>query len=949
MEDRHLQSHRPNNTRPGERASLPRQLFVKLFQGHPGLLSTVSSPVHSNSQRGTGAVMGCGNSTLQHQHSLTKKYEAGTIRITAMASGLAPATPYFSPYTRNRVKQASAFAQRLQEVFTIYTPVAFNLATLGRMPASPEGMAPSSDIIRHSKIFCTLGPASATEALVQQLVTAGMDVGVLDLSTGNHKEHQIVLDRIRRVEADQACTVAVCMNTKRPNLFTGRLFGRQPLQLIAGQSVSLRGGSSDGHVEGGLDAETGRITIFVTTDALCQIVKDGSNVILGDDSIVLKVTSISSDKQCEATVTKALKPLGEHCQVIFPGCAIPSPCLAQPTFNDIKNFACAHRVDFVSAAYIQTAEDAQYLRRFMVECDHGETIRLIARIENEVGLRNIDDILGEADGIMLCRSSLAVELGPDKLGLMQKLVAAKAQAAGKFMVVEGQVMESMKWQPQALPCEMSDVAHAIFDGADALLLGAATSIGNTPVQAVQCTAAVISAADHSLDGRQAYRHIHKTGMGDSDSELIEPFEAIVSGAARAALDMRAGLIVVLTTTGQSAYLLARYRLGLPILVVSQSEEVMRRCNTVRALFPFPITQAPGDLLEAPLQEGLQHARDQGLCPSGCRVVVMAENLADGPDTLPVLFTRVAPGDAQQVWDGQADNRVHRTLCPQTASLSIADVVTTTPGPRHTKIMCVLNPAAFSLSTGGRHKAKRPEGLLARLSMGSAANTPSKGSGTPLKSSPIKMTAAASPVSGAIGAVQAGQLGAGQGGELVHELTALMEAGMDVACFDLSQGSLEQHLDLADHLVEVQQHAKQSGKQCAEGALNASAMLSYLKEQAAKPLPAVYTAAISAVGTALDCHACLIVTLSRGSQLPLAIAVGRPPVPQMLITDSKATARLCSPAFGIFDLVVDDMDDVTGLVAQARIIAQEAGLWNGRDSVVVVREDGGGAPLIAIQG
>lgn len=259
--------------------------------------------------------MGCGNSTLQHQHSLTKKYEAGTIRITAMASGLAPATPYFSPYTRNRVKQASAFAQRLQEVFTIYTPVAFNLATLGRMPASPEGMAPSSDIIRHSKIFCTLGPASATEALVQQLVTAGMDVGVLDLSTGNHKEHQIVLDRIRRVEADQACTVAVCMNTKRPNLFTGRLFGRQPLQLIAGQSVSLRGGSSDGHVEGGLDAETGRITIFVTTDALCQIVKDGSNVILGDDSIVLKVTSISSDKQCEATVTKALKPLGEHCQV----------------------------------------------------------------------------------------------------------------------------------------------------------------------------------------------------------------------------------------------------------------------------------------------------------------------------------------------------------------------------------------------------------------------------------------------------------------------------------------------------------------------------------------------------------------------------------------------------------------------------------------------------------
>lgn len=143
-------------------------------------------------------------------------------------------------------------------------------------------------------------------------------------------------------------------------------------------------------------------------------------------------------------------------------------------------------------------------------------------------------------------------------------------------------------------------------------------------------------------------------------------------------------------------------------------------------------------------------------------------------------------------------------------------------------------------------------------------------------------------------------------------------------------------------------AMSSVLQCAEGALNASAMLSYLKEQAAKPLPAVYTAAISAVSTALDCHACLIVTLSHSPLLSMAIAVGRPPVPQMLITDSKATARLCSPAFGVYDLLVDDLHDISGLVAQARVIAQEAGLWNGRDAVVIVREDSAGVPLISIQ-
>ena len=256
--------------------------------------------------------MGCGNSTLQHQHSLAKRYEAGTIRITAMASGLTPATPYFSPYTRNRVKQASAFAERMQEIFTIYTPVAFNPASLGQI-SDDSDTSPPFGSIRHSKIFCTLGPASATEATVQEMVFAGMDVAVLDLSTGNHKEHQVVLDKIRRVEADQTCTVAVCMNTKRPNILTGRLAGHHPLQLIAGQSVSIRGSSSD--MDGGLDPKTGRITLFMTTDSLCQIVKEGSSILVGDDNIMLKVTSISSDRQCEATVVKAAKPLGERLQV----------------------------------------------------------------------------------------------------------------------------------------------------------------------------------------------------------------------------------------------------------------------------------------------------------------------------------------------------------------------------------------------------------------------------------------------------------------------------------------------------------------------------------------------------------------------------------------------------------------------------------------------------------
>lgn len=152
----------------------------------------------------------------------------------------------------------------------------------------------------------------------------------------------------------------------------------------------------------------------------------------------------------------------------------------------------------------------------------------------------------------------------------------------------------------------------------------------------------------------------------------------------------------------------------------------------------------------------------------------------------------------------------------------------------------------------------------------------------------------------------------------------------------------------NHTLKAAMLATSSVLQSTDEALNASAMLTYLKEQAAKPLPAVYTAAISAVSTALDCHACLLITVSNSPRLPLAIAVGRPPVPQMLVTDSKATARLCSPAFGVYDLLVDDLHDTSGLIAQARVVAQEAGLWNGRDAVVIVREDSAGVPLISIQ-
>ena len=138
-------------------------------------------------------------------------------------------------------------------------------------------------------------------------------------------------------------------------------------------------------------------------------------------------------------------------------------------------------------------------------------------------------------------------------------------------------------------------------------------------------------------------------------------------------------------------------------------------------------------------------------------------------------------------------------------------------------------------------------------------------------------------------------------------------------------------------------------QGAESALDAMAMLAYLKDQAAKPLPAVYTAAISVVSTALDCHACLIVTLSKSAQLPLAIAVGRPPVPQMFVTDSKAAARLCSPAYGVYGMVADSLHDSEALIAQAKAVAHEAGLWSGQDAVVVIREASDGAPLIAIHG
>ena len=410
--------------------------------------------------------------------------------------------------------------------------------------------------MRRAKIVATLGPASSDPATIQKLLEVGVDVARLNFSHGRLEDHAAVLDRIRAASRRLVKAVAVLQDLQGPKIRTGPLkAGKVGVLLETGREIVIT-----------TEAEClGDETLVSTTyKHLAEDVRAGDRLLVDDGLLELRVMESDGVRaRCEVVEGGVLK---EHKGINLPGVALRTAAMSEKDRNDLA-FGLAHGVDYVGLSFVRTAADIGLCRAEMEK--NGRVVPIIAKVEKPEALDDIDAIIQEADGIMVARGDLGVEIQPERVPNLQKEILRKSNAAGKPVFVATQMLESMIEHPRPTRAEASDVANAIWDGADAVMLSGESASGRYPVLAVQMMDRIVREAESHL---QLGRVTSPDGWGGP-----APFNAVVAHAAvRAAHDAHAVAIACFTLAGTTARLLAHRRPSVPVVAFSPDQSIRRR-------------------------------------------------------------------------------------------------------------------------------------------------------------------------------------------------------------------------------------------------------------------------------------------------------------------------------------------------------------------------------------
>ncbi len=459
--------------------------------------------------------------------------------------------------------------------------------------------------MRRTKIVCTIGPASNSEEKLEQLMRAGMNVARLNFSHGTHDDHAVVIARVRSIASRLGCPVAILQDLQGPKIRTGPLQDGQPVQLVDGAHLAITTRPIAGNAQ----------IVSTTYAQLPQDVKLGDRILLDDGLMELRVLSASADEvQCQVVHGGLLK---EHKGINLPGVAVSAPALTEKDRDDL-HFGLLHDVDYVALSFVRKPEDiveAKQVMRAMLDeripGAKGKRIAppLIAKLEKPEAIGRLDDILNVVDGVMVARGDLGVEMLPEQVPLIQKRIIRKCNELGLPVITATQMLESMINNPRPTRAEASDVANAILDGTDAVMLSAETAAGSYPIEAVQMMVRI--ALETESDGRTARQPQCK--------QLTQAHA--VSHAARA-LSEEASVqaIVVFTRSGMSAHLISKDRPRTPILAYTPSEHVYRQLALWWGTWSYRVAMhGSTEELIAVVEQRLQ---DDQLVPRGAHVVIM---------------------------------------------------------------------------------------------------------------------------------------------------------------------------------------------------------------------------------------------------------------------------------------------------------------------------------------
>lgn len=469
--------------------------------------------------------------------------------------------------------------------------------------------------MRKTKIVCTIGPASDSIEIMREMIKAGMDVARLNFSHGTHEEHRERIIKLRKAAAELGSNLAIMLDTKGPEIRTGYLEGGKAI-LVEGSRVVLTTEEIKGNEH----------RISVTYKKLPQVVQPGNTILLNDGLLCLKVLDTRENEvECEVVVGGELR---DQKGVTLPGVAVDLPSLTDKDVEDI-NFGIDHEVDFIAASFIRRAADVIAIRRILESRD--ADINIIAKIESEEGVNNLNEIIKVSDGIMVARGDLGVVMPPEEVPLIQKKIIEQCNRAGKPVITATQMLESMVHSPRPTRAEASDVANAIIDGSDAVMLSAESAAGRYPVEAVKMMARIAERTEQALDYDRLLQK-----RGNNLPRTIT--DAISHATCTTAHDLGAAAIITSTKSGFTARMVSKYRPRAPIIAVTPSERVCRKLSLVWGVQPLlaPRFESTDEMMK----EAVEAALAKGLIKCGDLVVITAGVPVGVPGTTNLLKVHI---------------------------------------------------------------------------------------------------------------------------------------------------------------------------------------------------------------------------------------------------------------------------------------------------------------------
>jgi len=398
--------------------------------------------------------------------------------------------------------------------------------------------------------------------------------------------------------------VAILLDTKGPEIRTGFFKDGGKINLVAGEDLKL---VTDYSFKGD------NTCFALSYDKLCESVKPGSIILCADGSLSLKVKTVATDHVITEVMNNC--SLGERKNCNLPGIQVDLPVLQDKDKDDLVNFGIANAVDFVAASFVQTAEDVKLIRDTLGL--RGRSIKIISKIENEAGVKNFDAICEASDGIMVARGDLGMEIPPENVFVAQKMMISHCNLVGKPVITATQMLESMCGAPRPTRAEASDVANAVLDGTDCVMLSGETAAGGYPIEAVTIMRKICQTTESILDYESLYL---ATRMRTLQKGAMTPVEAICSSAVKAAIDAGSKLIVALTETGSTALAIAKYRPKVPVLAITASESTLRHLLICRGVIPVLTASFVGT--DSVIAKAVARAKEDGLVVSGDTVVAV---------------------------------------------------------------------------------------------------------------------------------------------------------------------------------------------------------------------------------------------------------------------------------------------------------------------------------------